>query len=65
MVLICGSFFIISKAFNMDAVTCGVGAAENLSLIHILKKYDYWFSDIVKSQKQYSNDKALYMNVLA
>lgn len=29
-----------------------------------VKKYDYWFSDIVKSQKQYSNDKALYMNIL-
>ena len=29
-----------------------------------VKKYDYWFSDIVKSQKQSSNDKALYMNIL-
>mgnify|MGYP002224102443 CR=1 FL=1 len=29
-----------------------------------VKKYDYWLSDIVKSQKQSSNDKALYMNIL-
>lgn len=29
-----------------------------------VKKYDYWFSDIVKSQKQSSNDKELYINIL-
>lgn len=29
-----------------------------------VKKYDYWFSDIVKSQKKSSSDKELYMNIL-
>lgn len=29
-----------------------------------VKKYDYWFSDIVKSQKQSHNDKELYINTL-
>lgn len=29
-----------------------------------VKKYDYWFSDIVKSQKQSHNDKELYINIL-
>lgn len=29
-----------------------------------VKKYDYWFSDIVKSLKQSSNDKELYINIL-
>ena len=29
-----------------------------------VKKYDYWFSDIVKSQRQSSNDKELYINIL-
>ena len=29
-----------------------------------VKKYDYWFNDIIKSQKQSSNDKELYTNIL-
>lgn len=29
-----------------------------------VKKYDYWFSDIVKSQKQSAYDKELYINIL-
>ena len=29
-----------------------------------VKKYEYWFSDIVKSQKQSSNDKALYLSLI-
>lgn len=29
-----------------------------------VKKFDYWFSDIVESQRQSSNDKELYINIL-
>lgn len=29
-----------------------------------VKKYDYWFSDVVKSQKQSNNDKEIYINTL-
>lgn len=29
-----------------------------------VKKYDYWFNDVVKSQKQSNNDKDFYKNIL-
>lgn len=29
-----------------------------------VKRYDYWFSDVIKSQKQSGNDKKLYAHIL-
>lgn len=69
--------FIETEGFSNLTVTSIMRQAEiepvqfynryddlNKFIDEYVKKYDYWFSDIVKSQKQYSNDKALYMNIL-